>query len=119
MLKELAIDLESEYSLVHIKDMPPATMSISGPVKITGSWDDSARRPVACIRADYRDYQKPTPPSDYILKYKCGDILHWHDYHFMVTARNDEFYSTMCLQTGNAFEFGALYADQEIKEKVA
>ena len=121
MSNKMYITAETPESSIGISRMPPADMTIYGPVKLTVFCENGCAK--SCVRADWVDFKRPELPHQYSSKYECGDVIFWNHKHFMVTAdttdtvdREKPIYRTMCLETGSYFEFGSHYADQNTLE---
>ena len=104
------VNLETEDSKakITVQGIGPATMEITGPVRLTGSYDNKDGIIDNLLCADCW----PSPPAslDISPAYAEADVIRWMDKHFFILSVQDV-YATFCLETSNPFYFGLHYAN--------
>ena len=104
------VNLETEDSKakITVTNIGPATMQITGPVRLTGSYDNKSGVIDNLLCADYW----PSTPDhlDVSPAYAEADVIKWMDKHFFILSVQDV-YATICLETSNPFYFGLHYAN--------
>lgn len=107
---KIEVKLEDETAKASITDkkIGPDTMTITGPVILSGSYDLSTREVDSLLLADCDP--KQYSGLDVVPEYNEADIIKWMDRHFFVLTV-DDCYNTICLETGKPFYFGLHYAN--------
>ena len=105
----MTIKLEDIDSTVSIEsqDLGPAMMEITGPARLTGSYDQRTGRPVGLDSADVPD-PSSEPQTPY---YREGDIISFFGKHFLIQVVEPCHYHVVCLESSKPFRLGIDYAN--------